>query len=52
MLIDLPQRGVNGWVSTQSGIRKIRFIQATGPGFKESAITAGPVMRNHIKGGT
>jgi len=25
---------------------KIRFIQAAGPGFKETAITGGPVMRN------
>ena len=27
------------------------FIQAAGPGFKETAITAGPVMSNKIKGG-
>ena len=28
------------------------FIQAAGPGFKETAITAGPVMRQHNKGET
>jgi hypothetical protein len=30
------------------GMLQIRFIQATGPGFKETAITAGPVMSNRI----
>jgi hypothetical protein len=30
---------------------QIRFIQAAGPGFKETAITAGPVMGNKTKKG-
>jgi len=30
----------------------IKFIQAAGPGVQETAITAGPVMRNRMNGGT
>lgn len=30
------------------GKLQIRFIQAAGPGFKETAVTAGPVMSNRI----
>jgi len=35
---------------TWDRIRPRWFIQATGPGFKQIAITAGPVMSNKRKG--
>jgi hypothetical protein len=46
---DLSRKGAGEAGKHQKGMRKNWFLQAAGPDVKETIITAGPVMRNHIK---
>jgi hypothetical protein len=37
---------------SHGSVLQITFIQAAGPGFKKTPITAGPMMSNKMKGET